>query len=386
MISKQKQHHAKGWCPSTLTPMMSGDGLLVRIKPAFNRLTSKQVAILASLSDSFGNGIIDITNRANLQIRGVTHTHLSSLIDALFDSGLTKNNEAYDKLNLTLAPFTSVDSLGWRCACALYDEIVNFPNLPAKFGFAVDCGSTRTLCNASADIRLETNKDGQLIIRLDGSENGFITDENTFLDDIKAVLNWYLLSQKYAPIKMRMKQFIIQEAIHETWCTTQPQASMKNIVPGTYGEKQVIAAPFGQLTSDQLAHIASVTDEVIMCLDRCLLIDKTADIDSQFITSEEDIRRNISVCAGMPACTGASINTRKLATKIISRLDGAHNQSYHISGCAKGCATKTSRDICIIGNDGNYGLLENGCAWDSPDNILLSEAALFDELDRIQKN
>ena len=33
---------AKGWCPSTLIPMKSGDGLLIRIKPPFSRLTSRQ--------------------------------------------------------------------------------------------------------------------------------------------------------------------------------------------------------------------------------------------------------------------------------------------------------------------------------------------------------
>ena len=51
---------AKGWCPSTLIPMKSGDGLLIRIKPPFSRLTSRQAQTIAILSERYGNGFLDI--------------------------------------------------------------------------------------------------------------------------------------------------------------------------------------------------------------------------------------------------------------------------------------------------------------------------------------
>ena len=72
------KQEAKGWCPSTLMPMMSGDGLLVRIKPAFGRLTSHQARTLALLSKYHGNGFMDMTNRANLQMRGINQTNYPS--------------------------------------------------------------------------------------------------------------------------------------------------------------------------------------------------------------------------------------------------------------------------------------------------------------------
>ena len=50
---------AKGWCPSTLIPMKSGDGLLIRIKPPFSRLTSRQAQKIAILSKRYGNGFLD---------------------------------------------------------------------------------------------------------------------------------------------------------------------------------------------------------------------------------------------------------------------------------------------------------------------------------------
>ena len=34
---------AKGWCPGAYRPMMSGDGLVVRVRPVLARLTQAQV-------------------------------------------------------------------------------------------------------------------------------------------------------------------------------------------------------------------------------------------------------------------------------------------------------------------------------------------------------
>ena len=60
-----------GWCPSVATPMAADDGLLVRVKPTASVLTSAQVRILAESCAAYGNGQIDLTNRSNLQIRGL---------------------------------------------------------------------------------------------------------------------------------------------------------------------------------------------------------------------------------------------------------------------------------------------------------------------------
>ena len=60
--------------------MMSGDGLLVRIKPAFGCLDAQALTCLADLSDQFGNGVLDLTSRANLQIRGVSEKAYPALL------------------------------------------------------------------------------------------------------------------------------------------------------------------------------------------------------------------------------------------------------------------------------------------------------------------
>lgn len=59
----------KGWCPGALRPMLSGDGLVVRVRPHGGRLAATQAAGIAELAARHGNGLIDVTSRANLQVR-----------------------------------------------------------------------------------------------------------------------------------------------------------------------------------------------------------------------------------------------------------------------------------------------------------------------------
>ena len=54
--------------------MQSGDGLIVRIRPQSATFSPDQLRVLADAAWRLGNGHIDLTRRANLQIRGVSET------------------------------------------------------------------------------------------------------------------------------------------------------------------------------------------------------------------------------------------------------------------------------------------------------------------------
>ena len=73
----------KGWCPGALQPMPSGDGLIVRIRPFCGALSLAQASGLADLAGRLGNGHIDLTRRANLQIRGLAEGNLPALHERL---------------------------------------------------------------------------------------------------------------------------------------------------------------------------------------------------------------------------------------------------------------------------------------------------------------
>ena len=78
----------KGWCPGALRPMMARDGQLVRLKITGGIVSAALAHSVADLAERHGNGLIDLSARANLQLRGVTEGSLPALLDGLDALGL----------------------------------------------------------------------------------------------------------------------------------------------------------------------------------------------------------------------------------------------------------------------------------------------------------
>ncbi|WP_432443240.1 hypothetical protein [Methylobacterium aquaticum] len=78
----------RGWCPGLARPMPTGDGLLVRLHPVAGRLTADQARAAARAAREGGNGLLDVTARGNLQIRGVTEESHGRVVAILAAAGL----------------------------------------------------------------------------------------------------------------------------------------------------------------------------------------------------------------------------------------------------------------------------------------------------------
>ena len=100
----------KGWCPGALRPMTSGDGLVVRVRARCGAFSVTEMSALARAAAEHGNGHIDITRRANLQIRGVTEESFPKLIDRLGQLGLLDVSAGVEAIrNFMIAPLTGLD-------------------------------------------------------------------------------------------------------------------------------------------------------------------------------------------------------------------------------------------------------------------------------------
>src|SRR4029077_17443228 len=104
----------KGWCPGALRPMPSGDGLIVRIRPFCGAFSLEQARGLADLARRLGNGHIDLTRRANLQLRGLVEAHRAELQAALGRLGLIDPDaETEATRNLMVGPLAGLDPAVW---------------------------------------------------------------------------------------------------------------------------------------------------------------------------------------------------------------------------------------------------------------------------------
>ncbi|MDR7220138.1 precorrin-3B synthase [Aminobacter aminovorans] len=76
----------RGACPALSAPMSTGDGLLVRLNPLAGEITPNVLIGLCESAARHGNGIVEVTARGSIQIRGLTSESaclLAQEVDAL---------------------------------------------------------------------------------------------------------------------------------------------------------------------------------------------------------------------------------------------------------------------------------------------------------------
>ncbi|MCA0421094.1 MAG: precorrin-3B synthase, partial [Proteobacteria bacterium] len=124
MSARSQETLRRGWCPSTLRPMETGDGWLVRLHPPGAKLTPAQLRRIAALATEHGNGLVEISARANLQIRGVTAESHPRLVEHLLAEHLVDEHEGDGPQRVTLiSPLAGRDPTGLIDAAALAAQI-----------------------------------------------------------------------------------------------------------------------------------------------------------------------------------------------------------------------------------------------------------------------
>ena len=93
----------KGWCPTLLSPMESGDGWLARVKPSAGTLSAAAARLIADAARQHGNGHIDLTSRANLQIRGLSPRSAEDFARTIIGAGLASANPSLEAIRNVMA-------------------------------------------------------------------------------------------------------------------------------------------------------------------------------------------------------------------------------------------------------------------------------------------
>ena len=362
----------KGWCPGAHRPMMSGDGLVVRVRPPLGALTPPQVTALCDLATRYGIGTLDLTTRANLQVRGVAEGDHEALLRGLNGAGLLDADPALESRRNILMPLDWVEGdLSHRLGTALTGALPNLPALPAKMGFAVDTGAEGRLAGASADFRLELGADG-LILRADGSDKGRPVSEATAIPALIELAQWFIATG--GPASGRMARHLRTTPLPEAWQEATPRPQAAPLHPGDTAEGQILGAPFGAIDAGALS--ALMTDAgatgLRVTTDRLFLLQGASTDTPAFVTAPGEPRLRAHACPGAPLCPQAEAPTRQLATQLAARLPA--NTTLHVSGCAKGCALPRAADVTLTGRAGGFDLVRKGAPWDDPAQSGLTEA------------
>jgi precorrin-3B synthase len=393
----------KGWCPTLLSPMQSGDGWLARVKPSAGTLSADAVRLIAEAARQHGNGHIDLTSRANLQVRGLSPRSAEDFAETIITAGLANTNPSLEAIrNVTASP------LGPHDRSAAFDSHVVARDieamlegepglwaLPSKFGILVDGGGVLPLTDITADIIVRAHE-GKLAVSLDGGMLAALCDRPSLTETVKALALAFLrLSAQRSEKPRRMCALVMapgegaifaeagQIAVHASArLTPEAKSSIGLISLGDQAQSAFgVGLPFGRIEADALHALADISDRYgdgsvrttpwrallltgVAASDAATLAEEVKSLD--LITDPADPRLNIFACVGTPSCLSASVDARGDAARLAEIIGPARSDTLHVSACSKSCAHRGPASLTLVGRDGRYDLIRNGAAAGRP--------------------
>lgn len=361
--------------------MRAEDGWVLRVRPPLGRLTQAQAAGIAALAARYALHTVELTSRANLQLRGITEANYPPLLAGLQALGLVDADvHTESRRNLMLAPFWQAGDGSTELAEALAQALASpqAPDLPGKFGFALDSGATPVLRASSADIRIERHGSGFLVYA-DGSAAGAWAPAGEAVALAMELAQWFVQAGGLAGPHRRMAALLASRALPACFTTTPvPPVAVYQPPLGRVPLGYLVALEFGQLPVATLAALAEMAP-LRLTPWRSLLLEGVQSLPAQpeLITRSDDTRLRISACTGAPGCGQAAGVTRDLARRLADVLPAG--QTLHVSGCSKGCA-HPAPTLTVVATATGYNLIHHGNAASPPDSVGLTPAALATQL------
>lgn len=354
--------------------MASGDGLVVRVRPRGGRLDSDQARGLARLAIAHGNGLLDLTSRANIQARGITEVGYGPLIEGLAALRLIdETTEAEAGRNIVVTPFWSTDDDVHNIAAALADALTapDAPRMPGKFGFSVDCGPFPVLATTSGDIRLERGGDGCLLCRADGAATAARVTTGTAVDVAMQLARWFVQSGGVSGGRGRMAAHLARGAVLPDIFIEMPVRPSGLFMPnpGPVEAGVLLGFEFGQMRAETLSALADY-GALRLTPWRMLLVEGliAAPDVLGLVVRPNDPALRVSACTGAPGCIQAKQPTRALARILAHCLSASLPQDVvlHVSGCAKGCAHPGPAALTLTARSDGFDLVRDGRPGDAP--------------------
>ncbi|KGE76996.1 cobalamin biosynthesis protein CobG [Halomonas salina] len=384
----------RGWCPGAWRPMATGDGLLVRVRPPLGRLTRARMLSLCEAAETWGSGLIELTRRANLQLRGVSEAGWPELMAFLVEHGLAAQDAAAERRPaLLLAPEWREGDATHEAARLLERRLADWPALPDKWGLALDAGPASVLGDVPADLRLERSVEGGLMVRADGLELVTpVADVEAAVALMTRLAHWFVDAGGLAAGRMSRLTAPLPGWAAATAARAESSDDTPILPPGTHPHGRVVGLPFGRAPASALRAVLhdDITGVRVTPWRRLLLEGEHASTrdaapDDGLIHDACDPRLAMDACPGAPFCAQASVATQGLAQALAERRSEGPGESaagrLHISGCAKGCARSGPAEVCLTGRDGRYDLILGGRADDTPVATGLGESDAIEYLE-----
>ena len=399
----------RGICPGLSRPLPTGDGLLVRMLP-IGTIALDAFAALCACARRYGNGVVEVTARGSIQVRGLSAHAAPQFAAEIGGLGIA----AEDGVPILCNPLAGLDPAelfdATALAAALRHAVTRLSladRLDPKLSIVIDSGARLNLADVAGDIRVRGQlHDSGTVLRLaigGDDANAFDLGIVALNDGVEAISRLLLiLAQRGA----RARDIIAAEGLgcfdealafaRRGSLSQRDREAGKRVASGSsrqssdaIGQHALrdgslacgIGLAFGHAEANVLENLADAAASAgarglrtapnrtllaigLTCETAVDFVASAAQLG--FVTQAEDPRRHVIACAGAPLCASAHIAARTIAPRL-AEAAGAYLRdelTIHVSGCAKGCAHPGAALLTVVGTPQDCALIASGSVHD----------------------
>ena len=391
-------------CPGLFSGSRARDGILSRMRIPGGILNVQQCGAIADLVDRYSSGYLQVTNRANLQIRDLKSAISPEVWQDLQALGLASHCVEVDPIrNIMASPTAGIDReqlLDIRPLVQAWDDYLQthpaLSELSAKFSVGFDGGESVSIRAIRNDILLAAGKsaDSEIVLRLHlNGDTEIIIQQSKCISVLAALASVYLEYTQNKPRiqgkKPRLRHLLADWGVESYLERVEnnlpfslqrsPIATSEKSIPnhkhlGIHPQQQSgfsyigIALPLGRLKSHQLRDLANLAQTfargtlrltpwqnlLISDIPNSQLFEVKQQLaDRGFHWSTTNLDSCLVACAGSTGCASAMTDTQSHAIEMVKvlaeKLQIDRPINIHFSGCEKSCAQHSPIDITLVG-------------------------------------
>jgi ferredoxin-nitrite reductase len=400
-------------CPDIYHPAVARDGLLTRLRIPGGVLNSAQCVAIASLLPAIGLTYLQVTNRANLQLRGFERDIDPELVIKLAACGLAANHSAIDGIrSIMLSPTAGIDAselvdvrplaAAWQVYLDRHPEL---GILSTKFSVGFDGGGSVGISDRPNDITLLAVSDCEFSLHLSLGDRGDapspvgvkldlaeclpmlaaiaqsyragieeLGGDSRRKPRLRSVIHHYGLSAFSAIVRRELagsRHFVFKNPDFE-----RAVAANEDCHLGVHPQRQAglyylgIVLPLGRWTIAKIQGLGSIADRYgsgnlrLTPWQNLILPDLNAvDLETVLglitelglVHTANHPSSLLRACAGITGCQFSATDTQRdaiaLANYLAAKFSLDRPLSIHFSGCDKSCAQHDRADITLWGDN-----------------------------------
>lgn len=399
-------------CPGLLRIVASRDGGICRIKLPCGQLDASAARAIALAAERHADGVLEATNRANLQIRGIRTGTEQALSRELLAAGLGPRELAADDVrNLLVSPALGLDAATTFDAAPLAGQLLDllertprFHGLSPKFGIQLDGGEALAMLEHPNDLWLSAMSGDATPLfafglagcppqhETDAAALAAVTAEQVPLL-VESLLHLFLDLAGDGQTRMRhLREMLRDEVLLErlqqrlpfqlhlgpavdNWRRPAPRAfGHLGIQPQRQPDRAMVGAGFilGRLDSTLLFGLADLAERFsagqlrltpwqslilpdVSLTDAPVVLAALANL-GLVIDAGQPLSRLVA-CSGSSGCARGLADTKADALRLAERLRHAPPAGVHLCGCPRSCAAAHVAPYTLLAvADGCYDL------------------------------